>query len=42
MGKMPVEVKCIPKGLTVFVPIKPEPQPKEKLDNLPRVNVELK
>lgn len=42
IGEIPIEVRCIPEGLTVFVPIEPEVQPEEKLDNLPVVDVELK
>lgn len=42
IGKTPIEVKCIPKGLTVFAPREEEIQPTEKLDNLPGVDVELK
>ncbi|MEO0924260.1 MAG: YegS/Rv2252/BmrU family lipid kinase [Cyanobacteria bacterium J06643_13] len=42
IGEMPVEIECIPKGLTVFSPVEPEVQPEEKLDNLPGVDVELK
>ena len=42
IGEMPVEIKCIPKGLTVFVPLESEVQPEEKLDNLPVVDIELK
>ena len=42
IGEMPVKVRCIPGGLTVFVTIEPEVQPEEKLDNLLVVDVELK
>ncbi|WP_019506918.1 YegS/Rv2252/BmrU family lipid kinase [Pleurocapsa sp. PCC 7319] len=42
IGKTPIEVKCIPNGLNVFVPMEGKIQPKEKLDNLSGVDIELK
>ena len=42
IGKTPIEVKCIPAGLTIFAPIEEEMQPEEKLDNLPGVEIDLK
>ena len=42
IGKMPIEVKCIPGGLNVFVPVVEEVQPNERLDNLPGIDIRLK
>lgn len=42
VGKTPVEIKCIPAGLTVFVPYVKEEIPTEKLDGLPNLTVEIK
>ena len=42
IGKTPIEVKCIPDGLNVFVPIAEEVQPDEQLDNLPGINIKSK
>ena len=42
IGKTPIEVKCIPGGLTVFVPSELEQQADEQLDNLPGIDVKLK
>ena len=42
IGKTPIEVRCIPESLNVFVPIEEEVQAEEKLDNLPGVNIKLK
>ncbi|WP_319418716.1 hypothetical protein [Pleurocapsa sp. FMAR1] len=42
IGTMPIEVKCIPGGLTVFVPLEFEVQADEQLDNLPGVEVKSK
>lgn len=42
IGKTPIEVECIPNGLTVFAPVFDEAQADEKLDNLPGINVESK
>jgi YegS/Rv2252/BmrU family lipid kinase len=42
LGMTPVEVECIPGGLTIFVPLTEEEQPSEKLEGLPDLKVELK
>jgi YegS/Rv2252/BmrU family lipid kinase len=42
IGDTPIEVECIPKGLTVFVPATQAVQPVEKLEGLPNVKIELK
>ena len=42
IGKTPIEVRCIPRSLTIFAPEEGNIQPEEKLDNLPGVDVELK
>lgn len=42
IGKTPIEVKCIPGGLSVFVPLQEEVQAQEKLDNLPGIDIKLK
>jgi YegS/Rv2252/BmrU family lipid kinase len=41
-GTTPLEVECIPGGLTILVPITQEVQPLEKLEGLPEVKVEQK
>ena len=42
IGTTPIEVKCIPRGLKVFVPEKLAIEPNENLDNLSGVKVEHK
>ena len=42
IGKTPVEIKCIPGGLTVFVPSELAQQADEQLNNLPGVDIKLK
>lgn len=42
IGTTPIEVECIPGGLTLFVPITPASQPSESLDGLPELKVEDK
>ena len=42
IGTTPIEVKCIPGGLTVFVPSELVTQADEQLDNLPGVDIKLK
>lgn len=42
IGTTPIEIKCIPGGLTVFVPSELEMQAEEQLDNLPGVKIESK
>lgn len=41
-GKTPLEIDCIPGGLTVFVPTTEEEKIYERLDNLPDIQVERK
>lgn len=42
MGTTPIEVECIPQGLTVFAPLSAEVAPVEKLEGLPNLVVENK
>ena len=42
IGKTPVEVKCIPSGLTVFAPAEQAIQAEEKLEHLPGIEIETK
>lgn len=42
IGTTPVEVRCVPAGLTVYVPIVEEMVVAEKLVNLPHVTIEMK
>jgi YegS/Rv2252/BmrU family lipid kinase len=42
IGTTPIEVECIPNGLTIFVPGKETEEPLEKLEGLPGVEIEYK
>ena len=42
IGTTPIEVECLPGGLTVFAPLVEEEQPLEKLEGLPNLKVETK
>jgi len=42
VGTTPIEVKCVPSGLRVFVPTVEEVEPAEKLEGLPNLVIELK
>jgi diacylglycerol kinase family enzyme len=42
MDTTPIEVKCVPRGLTLLVPMTEEVQPLEKLEGLPDLKVEPK
>lgn len=42
IGTTPIDVECIPGGLTIFVPLVEELQPPEQLERLPQVKVEPK
>jgi YegS/Rv2252/BmrU family lipid kinase len=42
IGSTPIEVECLPNGLTVFAPLNEEIQPVEKLEGLPGLKVEVK
>jgi YegS/Rv2252/BmrU family lipid kinase len=42
IGTTPLEVECIPNGLTVFAPKIEEIQPTEKLEGLPNLTIEAK
>lgn len=42
IGTTPVEIECIPKGLTLFVPLTHADGPSEKLDGLPDLEVKPK
>lgn len=42
IGSTPIEVECLPGGLTVFAPLIEEIQPTEKLEGLPGLKVEMK
>jgi diacylglycerol kinase family enzyme len=42
IGTTPIEVECIPGGLTIFAPQTEELQPLESLDGLPNLKIDLK
>ena len=42
IGKTPVEVKCIPNGLTVFTPVNEDAQTEERLEHLSGIKIEEK
>lgn len=42
IGTTPIDVECVPGGLTIFVPAIEEIQPPEQLERLPQVKVEQK
>lgn len=42
VGTTPIEVECIPGGLTILVPATEEVEPSERLEGLPEVRVEQK
>ncbi len=42
VGHTPVEIECVPGGLTVLVPARPEEDPTEKLEGLPNLRIEPK
>lgn len=42
IGETPVELKCIPKGLTVFAPVEKAQQAEEKLEHLEGIEIEEK
>ena len=42
IGKTPIEVKCLPESLNVFVPIEEEVQAEERLNNLPGIDIQSK
>ncbi len=42
IGTTPVEVKCIPGGLTVFISKEQVIQAEEKLEHLPEIEIETK
>jgi YegS/Rv2252/BmrU family lipid kinase len=42
IGTTPVEVRCVPAGLTIYVPITEEAIVPEKLEHLPSVTIEVK
>jgi YegS/Rv2252/BmrU family lipid kinase len=42
IGTTPIDVVCIPQGLTIFVPSSPEIEPTEKLEGLPDLVVQIK
>lgn len=42
IGMTPIEIECIPGGLTVFAPQTGELQPLEKLEGLPNLRIEIK
>ncbi len=42
VGTTPVEIKCVPEGLTIFVPSAAEIEPVEKLEGLPNLTIEMK
>jgi len=42
IGTTPIDVKCVPQGLTVFVPLIEQVEPIEKLEGLPDLVIETK
>ena len=42
VGTTPIEVKCVPAGLRIFVPLVEEIEPTEKLEGLPNLTIEFK
>ncbi len=43
IGQTPVEIACVPRGLTIFVPTIPEPDsPDQKLEGLPNLQIQPK
>jgi YegS/Rv2252/BmrU family lipid kinase len=42
IGTTPIEVECVPNGLTIFAPATAETQPAEKLEGLPNLVIESK
>jgi YegS/Rv2252/BmrU family lipid kinase len=42
IGMTPIEVECIPGGLTIFAPQTEELQPLERLEGLPNLKIEMK
>lgn len=42
IGTTPIEVKCVPQGLTIFAPVAENQQPVEKLEGLPNLVIEPK
>ncbi|HEY9610258.1 MAG TPA: YegS/Rv2252/BmrU family lipid kinase [Allocoleopsis sp.] len=42
IGTTPIDVECVPGGLTLLMPITEEDQPPEKLEGLPKLRVEPK
>ena len=42
IGKTPIEVECVPKGLTVFAPVEEIVQAEERLEHLPGIEIESK
>jgi YegS/Rv2252/BmrU family lipid kinase len=42
IGTTPIDVECIPGGLTIFAPRIEEVQPVEKLEGLPNLTIEMK
>ncbi len=42
IGTTPIEITCIPKGLTIFAPAAKEAQAAERLDNLSGIEIQLK
>jgi YegS/Rv2252/BmrU family lipid kinase len=42
IGNTPIDVECIPGGLTIFAPKIEEVQPVEKLEGLPNLTIEMK
>jgi YegS/Rv2252/BmrU family lipid kinase len=42
IGMTPINVECIPGGLTVFAPLVEEVQPVEKLEGLPNLKIDMK
>ncbi|MBD2343542.1 YegS/Rv2252/BmrU family lipid kinase [Anabaena subtropica] len=42
VGTTPVDIKCVPEALKIFVPLAPEEELVEKLEGLPNLTIEMK
>jgi YegS/Rv2252/BmrU family lipid kinase len=42
IGTTPIDIECLPNGLTIFAPQTEEPQVAEKLEGLPNLTIEVK
>lgn len=42
LGSTPIDIECVPGGLTIFIPATEEEQPPEKLEGLPNIVIKRK